>query len=701
MSQSPSEMHATHKMAGHRAGTDIGIDIGGTFTDIVFRHADGTSGHLKVPSSRGAPELAVQQGMARLFAEHGVMAGRICRFAHGTTVATNAVLERRGARLGLITSQGFRDVLEIGRQSRREIYDVIVPRQTPVFLCPRAFRREVPERLAADGSVVVALDETALASQIDSLVAAGVDAVAIVFLFAFIDPTHERRAREIVLERHPQLYVSLSSDVDPTFREYERTAATTFDAYVKPSLNRYLAAMETDLAAMGVAAPLQVMQSRGGVSGAAIARERPIRLFLSGPAAGVVGGRDVAAAAGIASIITVDIGGTSCDVALVADGQPLVRNEGIVDGFPVRVPMIDVNSVGSGGGSIAWVDGSGALRVGPRSAGAEPGPACYGRGGREPTVTDASVVLGYIDPAYFAGGSLRLDAEAAAAAIATVAGPLGMSVVDAALGIHRVVNAQMAEAIRLVSIHRGYDPRGFALVPLGGAGPLHATTLASELGITKILVPARPGVLSAQGLLAAPVEHEVFEGFGRILTQTDPASIRHNLAALDARAAALMARDGVAGGISVAHSADMCFVGQSYYLDVALPDAADEALIPALYEAFLVQHERIYGHAARNPAMIGNLRSVYRSQPGAAHMGAADAATGGADAKGVREIRIAGLPHSVTAQIYDRSGIAAGARFEGPAIVEQSDTTLLIEPGWRASVAPGGALLVQRITKEG
>lgn len=680
---------------------EIGIDIGGTFTDIVCRYADGSASHLKVPSSRAAPEQAVREGIEALFRRDGLAARQIARFVHGTTVATNAVLERKGAVLGLITSQGFRDVLEIGRQSRREIYDVIVPRQTPVFLCPRAFRRDIPERLAADGSIVVPLDEAALAAEVDSLVEAGVSAVAVAFLFSFVDPAHERRARDAILARHPHLHVSLSSDVDPSFREYERTSATAFDAYVKPVLDRYLSAMTDDLAGLGITAPLQVMQSRGGVCIAGIARERPIRLFLSGPAAGVVGGRDVAAAIGIADLITVDIGGTSCDVALVAGGQPLVRGEGIVDGFPVRVPMIDVNSVGSGGGSIAWVDGSGVLRVGPRSAGAEPGPACYGRGGAEPTVTDASLVLGYIDPDYFAGGSIRLDPEAAARTIrAVVAEKLGMGVVEAALGIHRVVNAQMAEAIRLVSIHRGYDPRGFAMVPLGGAGPLHATALASELGITRILVPAHPGVLSASGLLAAPVEHEVFEGFGHLVERTGADELRQRLAALDGRAAGLMAREGVTKPIDIQHSADMCFVGQSYFLDVPLPDRADAELVGALYEAFLVQHARVYGHSARNPAMIGNLRSVHRSRPGP-HRAAAPASTPDAPAlKGTRTIRTAGTPEPVEARIFDRAHLAGDAAFDGPAIVEQTDTTVLIEPGWRARIAPGGALLVERLMAE-
>ena len=496
----------------------IGVDIGGTFTDVVCLDAAGHMRLLKLPTTPRNPSAGAIDAVGVLRRQWGVAPDAIARFVHGTTIATNAVLERKGARIGLITTSGFKDVLEIGRQMRRAMYDLVLKPETPVFLAPGAFRKEVPERVGPAGEVLVPLDETAVARAVGELAAAGVEAIAVCYLFSFVNPAHELRTREIILHLHPELMVSLSSEVDPAFREYERTCVTAFDAYVKPVVGRYLEAMEQDLAGAGVGARLQIMQSRGGVCSSAVARQRPVRLFLSGPAAGVVGALEAARQDGLDDLITVDIGGTSCDVALVSGGIPLNRAESTIAGYSVRVPSVDITTIGAGGGSIAWIDAGGALRVGPELAGSEPGPACYDRGGEAATVTDASLILGYIDPDYFAGGSLKLVPQRAREAVArTIAQPLGMSVEMAALGIHRVLNAQMAEAIRLVSIGRGIDPRGYALLPLGGGGPLHACALARELGMTRIAVPIHPGVLSAAGLLSAPIEHEVSAAFQRDL----------------------------------------------------------------------------------------------------------------------------------------------------------------------------------------
>src|SRR3954452_21435598 len=366
--------------------------------------------------------------------------------------------------------------------------------------------------------------------------------------------------------------VALSCEVNPAFREYERTCVTAFDAYVKPVVGRYLEAMERDLAGAGVGAPLQIMQSRGGICSSAAARRRPVRLFLSGPAAGVVGALDAGRAVGIDDLITVDIGGTSCDVALIGGGAPLYRAESTIAGYSVRVPSVDITTIGAGGGSIAWLDAAGALRVGPESAGSEPGPACYDRGGARATVTDASLILGYIDPDYFAGGSLRLAPERARDIVArTIAEPLGLSVEAASLGIHRVLNAQMAEAIRLVSIGSGIDPRGYALLPLGGGGPLHACALARELGITRIAVPRHPGVLSAAGLLAAPIEHEISAAFQRNLREIAWLEVRATLDSLDAACGGLMRTENVPPERTrIRYFADMCYVGQSHHLEIPL-----------------------------------------------------------------------------------------------------------------------------------
>ena len=670
-------------------GFEIGIDIGGTFTDIVCRGDDGSMRIAKVPTTTGDPSRAVLAALETARADWGVPPEAITRFTHGTTVATNAVLERKGARVGLIATEGFKDVLEIGRQMRHQMYDLVLKPETPVFLAPGRYRKEVRERVDASGGILVPLDEHSVRQALAELVALDVQAIAVSLVFSFLNPGHERRIRDIIMAIYPDLPVSLSSDVDPAFREYERTCVTAFDAYIKPVVADYLANLEAGLARAGVNVPLQVMQSRGGLASSPIARLRPVRLFLSGPAAGVIGGLEAGKAAGYRDLITVDIGGTSCDIALITDGQPLIRGEGLIDTYTVRVPMVDVTAIGAGGGSVAWLDGAGSLRVGPHSAGSDPGPACYGRGGVSPTVTDASVVLGYIDPARFAGGALHLRPELAEAAIwRVIAEPLGISLEDAALGIHRVLNAQMAEAIRLVSIGRGIDPRGYSLLPLGGGGPMHACALAEELSISSIVIPAHPGVLSAAGLLGAPVEHEVAAAFPHALAELNIDAMDGSLRELDARCGALMAAEGVRDA-TVLHFADVCYIGQSYHLEVPL--TVREA--GAIYDAFLAAHARVYGHSPPVPAKMVNLRTVHRSQVGSVATGAA-AAGRETRATTARSIRVAS--GSVEAAIWHRDSFTSVTVVPGPAIIEQSDTTTLVEPGWTARLSAGAALLLER-----
>lgn len=679
----------------------VGVDIGGTFTDIVCAGSDGSFRLMKRPTTKGDPAAAVRDAVTAMRADWGIEPAAIARFVHGSTVATNAVIERKGARTGIITTAGFKDVLEIGRQMRHRMYDLILKPETPLFLAPGARRKEVRERIAADGSVVTPLDEEDVRRVAAELVADGVEAIAIVFLFSFINPAHERHAAQIVAAAHPGVALSLSSEVDPAFREYERTAVTAFDAYLKPLVADYIARMARDLAASGVPAPLQIMQSRGGISAAANAARRPVRLFLSGPAAGVVGGLRAGASAAARDLITVDIGGTSCDIALVSGGEPLVRAEGVIDGYTVRVPMVDVTAIGAGGGSIAVLDDAGALRVGPRSAGSEPGPACYGRGGTEPTVTDASLVLGYLDPDYFAGGTLRLDTNRARAALAPLAARMGTGIETAALGIHRVVNAQMAEAMRLVSIGRGIDPRGYALLPLGGAGPLHAAALAAELGISRVVVPPHPGVLSAAGLLCAPIEHELSAAFPRPLAGADWAEIEAALAALDRRCAALMTGEGGAlDGRQIRHFADVCYVGQGYHLEIPLrggrPGSSEPGVEPeplaALYRDFLAAHDRVYGHATDTPARIVNLRAVHRLTMAPPALAASVSAAPRPPRR--RRVLIDAALGFETAAVLDRASLAPGAEILGPAIVEQPDTTTLVPAGWRCRTDRAGNLLL-------
>jgi N-methylhydantoinase A len=676
---------------------EIGVDIGGTFTDIVCRVIGEPMRTLKIPTTRGDPSQAVLNAITHLANDLGIAPTTIARFLHGTTIATNAVLERKGAKIGLITSVGFKDILEIGYQLRQDLHRITLEPVTPVFLAPGAQRKEAIEQVSAHGEVIIPLDEESVRRASAELVADGAQAIAVCYLFSFLHPAHEQRTRELIEADHPGVAVSLSSEVDPAFREYERTVVTAFDAYMKPVVRRYLERLEDGLAAARVTAPLQMMQSRGGLAGTSVARQRPVRLFLSGPAAGVIGGAIVGRSSGYRDLITIDVGGTSSDIALVEGGEPAIRSQGSIAGFPVRVPMVDVNAIGAGGGSIAWLDGAGGLRVGPHSAGSEPGPACYGRGGEDATVTDASVVLSWLDPAYFAGGSVSLDPSRARAAIEHgIATPLGLSIEDAALGIHRVVNAQMVEGIRLVSVRRGLDPRRFTLVALGGAGPIHATALAAELGIGSVLIPRHPGVLSATGLLAAPIEHEVATAFPHPIGGLAFAEVRRVLDELDRRCARLMAEESIGDlSASMRYSADVWYIGQSYHLEVPLAVDAPDPLA-TLYRDFLALHDRIYGHATEQPAAIVNLRSVHRA-------GGRDHLDEGAwrpldtdPRKPPRAIRVAGVRAPVPAAIYHRAAMPAGLTFAGPAIMEQDDTTTLVEPGWRGTVLENGNLLLTR-----
>lgn len=677
-------------------GWEIGVDIGGTFTDVVARAPGEEIRFFKLATTRSDPSEGVVAALQQMKAEWQLQASTVSKFAHGTTIATNAVLERKGAPLGIITTSGFRDVLEIGRQFRRQMYDIVLKPEPPVFLAPRRMRKEVSERISASGDIITALDESELRSAIDDLVSAGAESVAIIFLFAFTNPLHEQRAKALIAQWHPQLTISLSSDVDPNFREYERTVATAFDAYVKPVVSRYLERLETALIDEKVTAPLQVMQSRGGLTASPVARLRPIRLFLSGPAGGVVGGKIVGASADTDDVITIDIGGTSADIALISKRKPMIRPEGVVGDYAVRVAMVDVNTIGSGGGSIARIEG-GSLRVGPQSAGSEPGPACYGRGGKDATVCDASIVLGYLDPDYFAGGRIKLKSELAHDVInERVARPLGLSLQQAALGIHRVLNAQMAEGIRAVSVRQGIDQRAFALIPLGGAGGLHATALASDLNMRRIVVPRIPGVLAAAGLLAAPIEHEVSAAFSQPLDGLNLVDLRTALARLDSSASELMRAERIKPvDVAIFYQADICFIGQSYALEISFdPESAE--LTKRLYEDFLVAHERVYGHAVRVPAKIVGIRTIHQAGGSETIQEMRMAPSGKSPDLGARKIWVTGHADAVEARVLARDALAEGFRFTGPALIQQPDTTTLVEPGWSGLVDAANNIVLTR-----
>ncbi|MBP2298816.1 hydantoinase/oxoprolinase family protein [Azospirillum picis] len=679
-----------------RRNIEIGVDTGGTFTDVVCHEPGQPLRVVKIPSTPKDPSEAVLAALPHMQREWGIQPDRIARFIHGTTVATNAVLERKGARIGLLTTAGFSDVIEIGRQLRHDTYGIALTPETPIFLAPGRQRREIDERIGAKGEVVRPLDPQQVRAAIVDLVdSERIEGLAVCFLFSFLNDAHEREVAAIARELYPDLPVSLSSDVNPAFREYERTVVTAFDAYIKPVINGYLTRLENNLKAAGVTAPLQIMQSRGGVAAAEIARMRPVNLFLSGPAGGVIGGRMAGVSVDCENLITVDVGGTSSDIALISRGKPILRAEGLIDGFPVRTGMVDVNAIGAGGGSIAWIDGGGGLRVGPESAGSDPGPACYGRGGVRATVTDASIVLGYLNPDYFAGGRLKLDPGKAAEVIErTIARPLGLSVEEAAAGIHKVVNAQMSEGIRLVSIKQGLDPRNFVLVPLGGAGALHATALAQDLGIDRIIVPQHPGVLAAIGHLCAPVEHAASVAIQKRLDDLSVEEVAQALSGLDRRCADLMSHEGdLPHPPSVRYTADVCYVGQSHHIEVPLHPGA--GCFDRLRGDFLELHDRIFGYATAGALKIANVHAIHEAKTDSDLIFAA-ARDGAATAGAIRRVRFATTGEAVDTPIYQRTALAPGAKIHGPAIVEQADTTTVIDRGWTARVIQGGVLSIER-----
>jgi len=487
---------------------EIGIDVGGTFTDIVCL-ADGQLYTTKVPSSKDSVS-GIAEGIRRVLAmcPASVDTTSPAIQIHGTTVATNAILENTGAVTACLTTEGHEDALEIGRQKRSRLYDPFIDPDTPGYLAPRRLRLGIEGRIDGRGAIVTPLDTAAVERGVAEMKRRfNIESVAICFLNSHANPAHERQAHDVIKHAFPGLAVSLSSSLNPVFREYERTCVTVFDAYVRPIVDRYLTRLSEGLGlGDGGRSELRIMQSRGGITTAKLAAQQPISMVLSGPAGGAVGAKYTAGLSGRRDLVTMDIGGTSCDVSLIRGGAIELTQEGRLRGYPLRYPMVDITTIGSGGGSVAWVDAAGGLHVGPRSAGAYPGPASYGRGGEEPTVTDASVVLGYMNPAHFAAGTLPLYPELAARAVGKLADKLGLSLEEMAIGIHRIVNAQMVEAIKLITIRRGHDPRKFSMLAFGGAGAIHAGEMARQLQIPEVIVPAHPGTLSAFGMLAADIE---------------------------------------------------------------------------------------------------------------------------------------------------------------------------------------------------
>ncbi|HEY7490910.1 MAG TPA: hydantoinase/oxoprolinase family protein [Candidatus Tectomicrobia bacterium] len=682
---------------------EIAIDIGGTFTDVVCLQDQQRLVLAKVPTTPQDLVQGVRQGVARVLELVGQPAGAVERFIHSTTVATNAILEHKGAITGVLMTAGFEDALEIGRQKRSNMYDLFLDAETPVFLAPRRQRVGIRERLDATGRVLQPLDEPQVVDAVAMLRQQyGVQSLAVCYLFSFLNPVHEIRTRELLAAYFPDLAVSLSSEVDPVFREYERVCVTAFDAYVRPIVAAYMQRLAEALETMGIRAHLQVMQSRGGLTTVQTVTTRPVSMLLSGPASGVIGGRFAGEQSHLRNVITLDMGGTSCDVALVQEGKPLLCREGRMGRYPLRLPMVDVNTVGAGGGSLAWIDSSGGLRVGPQSAGADPGPACYGRGGTTPTVTDASVVLGYLNPDYFAGGDLALQAEAAHRVIGCMADRLQMTPVALASGIHRIINARMADEIRLVSVRRGYDPRQFALVLLGGAGPVHGGRLAHMLAIPTTVVPVAPGVLSAFGLVVASIEHDHTRTFASKADEVDLGRLHALFVELEQLGQEKMRRDRVPlQAIQVAHYADLRYVGQSYELEVGLPLTPGPASIARAVADFHGLHRQVYGHSRPMHAVeFVNIRTVHsaplpppRLAPGLTRGSLAAARHGSRPAYFDEYQAYCDTP------VYARRCLPTGARLCGPAIIEQPDTTTVVYPGQHCQVDMAGNLLITAVER--
>lgn len=665
--------------------TLLGVDVGGTFTDLVYH-----DGHdiriFKLLSTKANPAAALLAGMDAL----AVVPGAVV--SHGTTVATNAVLEHKGARTALITTAGFGDILAIGRQTRPALYRLAFPpRWVPV---PDALRFEVAERVAADGRVVIPLAEEAAAAVLDAVVAAGAEALAVCLLFSFANPAHEQLIGRLAAGRG--LSVSLSSAILPEFREFERTATTVLNAYVSPLMTRYLDALEAGLAQREAEAghPLWIMQSSGGILDAATARREAVRTLLSGPAAGVAGVFHVARLAGYDHIITLDMGGTSTDVSL-ADGAIRRTTEGSIEGWPVRVPMLDIHTVGAGGGSMAWVDAAGLLRVGPASAGSEPGPACYGRGGRDFTVTDANLLLGRLHPAHFLGGRMTLDRNAAEAAARPLAARLGLSVVELAEGVVRIADAAMEQAIRVISVARGFDPRAFTLVPFGGAGPMHALTLAAALGIGRVLVPRHPGVLSALGLTLADFTVDASRTVMCPLHAMTADDLRAALAPVLAQVHRALADQGFADeAIRLEPALDLRYRGQSFELTVPADDGDPVAAAARFHAA----HRQRYGYARPEvPVELVNVRVTgrgLRPKPELPRVATASSPDPAPAQVGETHLRAEG--EWMRAPVYERALLRCGHRLVGPALVVQEDATTVLLPGWQADVDPWGHLVVSR-----
>ena len=667
----------------------IGIDIGGTFTDLVA--LDEATGAMVDTKALSTPQDLLQ-GILRCVDQTGARLADCRLVIHGTTIGINALLERKGARTGLLTTAGFRDVLEIGRGNFLRMYDVLYQRPAP--LVPRGLCLEVPERLTARGDVLVPLDEAAVRAAAARLAAAGVESVAVCLLFSFRNPEHERRAAEILAAALPGVSVSLSHRITQEWREYERTSTTVVNAYVRPTMDRYLGAFERGLAGRGFTGRLLITQSNGGAFSVEAAASKPVHTIESGPAAGAIGCAALARALGADRLISFDMGGTTAKCAIVDRGLVQTTDEYHVDGHPLRIPVIDINEVSAGGGTIAWIDAGGALALGPQSAGADPGPVSYGHGGIEPTVTDANLALGRIAADRFLGGTMPLDLAAANRAIEdTLALPLGLARHTAAAGVIRLADVKMALAVRSITTERGLDPRDYTLVAYGGGGPLHAVAIARELGIPRVIVPPSPSTFSAWGMLATDLRHDLVRTVLEPLEATDAAWADARYAEMEREIETILP----AVGTATRHrAADLRYLGQEHTVTVEVERLADW---PSLRARFDAAHQRAYGYAAPDvEVQLLNLRLAVVYPLERPRLPALAAGEGRAPTGETRKIYSTLTRDLLEYRVLARASLRAGDRVAGPAAIEEAGTTTLLEPGDELRV-DGNACLVIDVAK--
>jgi N-methylhydantoinase A len=707
----------TDRTDGHRRQFRLGVDIGGTFTDATL--IDERTGEwriAKIPSTPSQPAQGFMTAVRRVVAEAGLEPTDVRLLVHGSTVATNAIIEGKTATTAFVTTDGFRDMLEIARQMRPTLYDLQFQKPRP--LVPRRLAYEVVERIGPTGEVIVPLDEASVREVAGSLRAAGVEAVAICLLHSYADADHERRVAAILADELPDVLISASADVSPEIREYYRASTTVVNAAVRPIVARYLSSIAELLDAGGFDAEPLVMQSNGGTMSFTQASAKPVFMVESGPAAGVVAAAHVARVAGLPSVISLDMGGTTAKVGLVRDASPAITKDFEVgtqarpgqggmapgSGYPIRAPVVELVEIGAGGGSVAWVDPGGGLRVGPQSAGADPGPACYGRGGTRPTITDANLVLGRLNPGNFLGGEMGLDVDAASRAIAAhCAEPLGMEVVEAAHGIVEIANAAMTGAIRLISVQRGYDPRDYALVAFGGAGPLHACRLAAELELPLVVIPPSPGTTSALGLLVSDLRHDYTRTLRRLSGALRGVELAGICAGMEAEAHAALVADGVPlDRISFSRHLEMRYAGQSYELTVELPNQRiDDGTMPDAEAAFHRLHAQAYGHAATGePTMVVNVRVTGIGEIPKTDLRQMAGSGLVAGDQRRRRVYFSEAGGFVETPIHLRGTLRRSDLIKGPAVIEEMDSTTIISPGFVAIVDDRSNLRITRAGSE-